>query len=228
MQPRRWLSRLWTTDTGLVALLVSLLFYIFIVHPLIHVGFVKLLANLLFSVILVSGAITVSKNRIFRSVVLGWAFLSFIFIWVKYLFPSWPLSTFNTLLVLVFLVLLTILILDRIFREGPTTGYRIMAAVAVYLLVGVIWASLYHLIALQAPETFNMTVTSAGGDSDLLGHNLLYFSFVTLTSIGYGDIVAIHPTVRMLVVLEGVVGQLFPAILIARLVSLQVQSKRKT
>jgi hypothetical protein len=53
-------------------------------------------------------------------------------------------------------------------------------------------------------------------------------SFVTLTTLGYGDIVAVHPTVRMLVILEGVVGQLYPAILIARLVSLQVQSKQKT
>ncbi len=227
MQPRRWqwVSRAWTSDAGLVALLVSLLFYIFVVHPLIHVGFVRLLANILFSLILVSGAITVTKNRIFRSVVLGWALLSFIFLWVKFLFPSSPLDRINSFLALIFLVLLTILILDRIFGEGPTTGYRIMAAVAVYLLIGVIWASLYHLIALQAPETFNLAVTTAEDKSDVIGHHLLYFSFVTLTSIGYGDIVAVHPLVRMLVVLEGVVGQLFPAILIARLVSLHVQSK---
>jgi hypothetical protein len=223
-----YLGQLWATDVGLTILLASLLIYIFVLHPLIHVGFVKLLGNILFSLILVSGTITVSKNRIFRSVVLGWALLSFIFLWVKYLFPSWPLTTLNALLVLIFLVLLTILILDRIFREGPTTSYRIMAAVAVYLLIGVTWATLYNLIALHSPETFNIAVPSAGDKSDVLGHHLLYFSFVTLTSIGYGDIVATHPTVRMLVALEGVVGQLFPAILIARLVSLHVQSKRKT
>jgi hypothetical protein len=49
-----------------------------------------------------------------------------------------------------------------------------------------------------------------------------------MTTLGYGDIVAVHPIVRMLVILEAVAGQLFPALLIARLVSLQVQSKQKT
>jgi hypothetical protein len=66
------------------------------------------------------------------------------------------------------------------------------------------------------------------GDGEALQSNLFYFSFVTLTTIGYGEIVAVHPITRMLVILEGVAGQLFPAILIARLVSLQVQSKQKT
>jgi len=86
----------------------------------------------------------------------------------------------------------------------------------------------YYLIALWIPKAFSVQGALAVGDKESLQSQLFYFSFVTLTSLGYGDIVAVHPMARMLVILEVVTGQLFPAILIARLVSLQVQSKRKT
>jgi hypothetical protein len=103
-----------------------------------------------------------------------------------------------------------------------------MGAVAAYLLIGMIWSVAYYLVALWIPGAFSIQGPFASSDSESLQSQLFYFSFVTLTTLGYGDIVAVHPIVRMLVILEGVVGQLFPAILIARLVSLQVQSKKKT
>jgi len=103
-----------------------------------------------------------------------------------------------------------------------------MGAVAAYLLIGMIWSVAYYLIALWIPGAFSIQGPIATGGGELLQSQLFYFSFVTLTTIGYGDIAAVHPIVRMLVILEGVTGQLFPAILIARLVSLQVQSKQKT
>ncbi len=102
-----------------------------------------------------------------------------------------------------------------------------MGAVAVYLLIGMVWSVVYHLVALRIPGAFNIQGTNATGNGESLQSQLFYFSFVTLTWIGYGDIGAVYPIVRMLVILEGVVGQLFPAILIARLVSLHVQSKHK-
>jgi hypothetical protein len=83
-------------------------------------------------------------------------------------------------------------------------------------------------MAFRIPGAFNIQGPLALGGGEALQSHLFYFSFVTLTTLGYGDIVAVHPMARMLVILEGVAGQLFPAILIARLVSLQVQSKRKT
>ncbi len=102
-----------------------------------------------------------------------------------------------------------------------------MGAVAAYLLLGIIWSPAYYLVTLRIPEAFNVQGPSLD-DIEALQSHLFYFSFVTLTTLGYRDIVAVHPMARMLVILEGVAGQLFPAILIARLVSLQVQSKRKT
>jgi hypothetical protein len=223
-----YLGRLWATDVGLTTLLASLLIYIFFLYPLAGPGWVRLLTNVFLSLILIAGAITVSRNRIFRTLVFSWGLLTFVFLWTRYLFPYQALVFVTNCLSLVFLVLLTCLILSQIFREGPTTSHRIMGAVAAYLLLGVIWYQAYNLIALRMPEAFNVQGPLALGGGEALQSDLFYFSFVTLTTLGYGDIVAVHPIARMLVILEGVAGQLFPAILIARLVSLQVQSKKKT
>ena len=222
-----YLERLWTTDIALTSLLVFLLIYIFFLYPLGQVGAFRVLTTAFWSLILITGAITASRNRIFRTLVFSWGLLTFVFLWMRHLFPHQTFVFVANCLALFFLVLLTALILSQTLREGETTSHRIMGAVAAYLLLGLIWYLGYHLIALRIPGAFNVQGPSLGG-GEALQSDLFYFSFVTLTTIGYGEIVAVHPMARMLVILEGVAGQLFPAILIAPLVSLQVQSKRKT
>jgi hypothetical protein len=232
IKTRRILSypeRLWTTDIALTILLISLLIYIFFLYPLGLLGTFRPVPATFFSFILITGAITASRNHILRILVFSWSVLAIILTWIRYLFPHQQILIFITnCLGLFFLLLLTSLILGQLFREGPTTSRRIMGAVAVYLLIGMIWSMAYYLVALWIPGAFSIQEPSASGGKQSLQSQLFYFSFVTLTSIGYGDITAIHPIVRMLVILEGVVGQLFPAILIARLISLHVQSKQKS
>jgi hypothetical protein len=145
--------------------------------------------------------------------------------WAAYLFPH-PVFVFaESGLALVFLVLLSLLILAQVFREGPTTSHRIMGAVAAYLLLGLTWSYIYYMIALQVPGAFKGLEIFIEGDHEVIRLHFQYFSFSVLTTVGFGDIVPVDPIARMAVVLEGVAGQLFPAILIARLVSLHVQSK---
>jgi len=222
-------ERLWTTDIALTTLLISLLAYIFFAYPLGWVGSFRPVTAAFFSLILVTGAITASRNRIFRTLVFAWGILAIILTWARFLLPHEQTLIFVANgLSLFFLLLLTALILGQTFREGPTTSRRIMGAVATYLLIGMIWSVAYYLVALWIPGAFSIQESVVSGGKESLQSQLFYFSFVTLTSIGYGDIAAVHPIVRMLVILEGVVGQLFPAILIARLVSLYVHSKQKS
>ena len=87
-----------------------------------------------------------------------------------------------------------------------------------YLLVGLIFAYAFQVIYLFAgtPSYNNMNAYDFKG--------FLYFSFVTLTTVGYGDITPVHPLARSLANFEALIGQLYPAILIARLVSMEFES----
>jgi voltage-gated potassium channel Kch len=117
-------------------------------------------------------------------------------------------------------------VLILVFHEGPVTAHRITGAIVVYLLFGLMWGFLYQLIALLIPEAFKLPQAMTTYTADLSQNSLLYFSFETLTTLGYGDILAVHPVARVLVILEALTGQLFPAILLARLVSLQIVHSR--
>ena len=96
---------------------------------------------------------------------------------------------------------------------------RVAGAVLIYLMIGLIFVALYALAGLSLPNAFTGL---ASGDRPALLTDLIYFSFVTLTSVGYGDILPVHPVVRGIANLEATTGQLFPATLLARLVSLEI------
>ena len=106
------------------------------------------------------------------------------------------------------------------------TIQKIGGGIAVYIIIGQIWTQLYVTTFQLNPESFKFESGTIPPEQAL--RQLSYFSFVTLTTIGYGDILAISSFARMLVMLEGLIGQLFPAIFIAKLVSLQIEdTKRK-
>jgi voltage-gated potassium channel Kch len=84
---------------------------------------------------------------------------------------------------------------------------------------------LFCFVALAVPRAF----TGLPPLEDNLGvaHNLIYFSFVTLTTVGYGDVVPLHPIARGLVNMEAIIGQLYPATLLARLVTLEIEARNR-
>jgi len=137
--------------------------------------------------------------------------------------PTMSHAEWLTLPIVVALGTFALAILAQVFRSGPVTLHRIQGAIAVYLLLGLAWTSAYELVLLYHPGA--LTGDIAGGDAAL--QSRIYFSFATLTTVGYGDIEPVHPIARSLAVLEALVGQLYPAILIGRLVSLEIQDRRK-
>ena len=104
-----------------------------------------------------------------------------------------------------------------VFAPGRITYHRVIGAVLVYLTIGLVFVALYTLVGALSPFSFSgLRIT----DRTTLPSDLVYFSFATLTSVGYGDIVPVHPFARSLTNLEAIIGQLYPATLLARLVSL--------
>jgi hypothetical protein len=121
-----------------------------------------------------------------------------------------------------FLVHVIAVILIMIFRTTTITLDTLCAALCVYLLLGVVWALAYSLAALLLPSPFVYTLTPHEPLAMRIGQGspvaVFYFSFVTLATLGYGDIVPVAAVTRMLACLEAIVGQLYLAVLVARLV----------
>ena len=114
-------------------------------------------------------------------------------------------------------------ILRTLFKPTSVDLETICASLSAYLLIGLIWCVGYSFLAVVDPTAFRLPgadETMRLGRGDLI--NPLYFSYVTLTTLGYGDIVPMNPIARTLAVLEGVVGQLLLVVLVARLVGLNV------
>ena len=119
--------------------------------------------------------------------------------------------------------MLTSVVGQVVFGHGRVTFHRIQGAIAFYLLIAVIFAYFYLLLVTVVPNAFNQSIVL----TDPFGASrLLYFSFATLTTTGYGDIAPVHPLARSLANLEAVIGQLFPATLLARIVTLQLAEHR--
>jgi hypothetical protein len=94
--------------------------------------------------------------------------------------------------------------------------------VAVYLLLGLMWASAYALLYQLHPDAFAGALGAA-----LIPQTWIYYSFVTLTTVGYGDITPVHPVARSLAIAEALTGQLYLAITLAHLVALRVGMHEK-
>ncbi len=125
-----------------------------------------------------------------------------------------------------FLAVTVIALVTRLFIVTSVTLDTISAAICAYLLMGVTFAYAFAVVELQNPASFSVTLfqKSSSHIAPLMAslHNFIYYSFVCLTTTGFGDIAPISEGARSLSVLESVFGQLYVAILIARLVSLQV------
>jgi hypothetical protein len=112
-----------------------------------------------------------------------------------------------------------------VFAPGVVTTHRVLGAIVLYLNFGLLATTIYRLIWDLAPNSF--TGIPASVTSPQASASILYFSFVTLTTIGYGDILPVHPFARALADFEGIIGQLYPATLLARLITLELEGRRR-
>jgi hypothetical protein len=110
--------------------------------------------------------------------------------------------------------------------RAPRVNVEILCtAVANYLMLGLLWSFGYLLLSSVNPDAFVVNYGAASGHM-LKGENSIYFSFATLCTVGYGDIVPVSSVARMLAILEAVVGMFYMTMLIARLVALYSSETR--
>jgi Ion channel len=119
---------------------------------------------------------------------------------------------------------LSAVVARAVFGRGRITYHRVVGAVLLYLTIGLTFVALYGFVALATPMAFT-NLPALRGDFALSG-DLIYFSFVTLTTTGYGDIAPLHPYARSLANVEAIIGQIYLATLLARLVTLELAHER--
>lgn len=196
-------------------LMISL-FTLLLIEPIFdQFVFAGFLASVLMTVIAIASVASVGGNRR-QAVLVGVLGLPVIALnWLTRMFDNGLLLDLLTSVWLcVFLLYLAAIMLTNMLHTTRVTGRMLYRAISAYLLIGLAWGSAYEFIMLLDPDA----IVGLEGDSSL-GH-CIYYSFITLTTLGYGDHTPVAPWAKSLAVTEAIVGPLFLAILVARLAAL--------
>jgi len=196
----------------LITLLLLLLFYPFLDH--FELTGLTMLLNAFTSLILLSSVYAVGDNR--RQMVIALAIIlpALVLGWANPFFQVKEIQVIADMLMVAAFVFVAFHILGYALRRGRVDMEKIAAAVCVYLLLGVIWHDLYAIVDALIPESFNSAL--------LTKNHFIYFSFITLSTLGYGDITPVNGPAQALAYTEALVGQLYLTILVARLVGLHI------
>ena len=216
----------WDQDRSLTALLLLLTAHLLVLSPATRLGkFIFHLTDASLVLLLLAGVRTIAPRGVFRVAAVGLVVLVLILRMAESSRGPEGLSVTSLTLTGACLTLIICVVAFNVFREGTVNAQRVQGAVALYLLIAAFFAVLYELLEQAAPGSFRFPEgwrPAPGALSEVLS----YFSFVTLTTVGYGDVTAVHPFARSLVMFEALVGQLYPAILLARLVTLYEETRR--
>ncbi len=214
---------------GRFSFLLFSLIFLLVIHPFFlgHPAG-NLLLNLLLSIILVTGLYTIAEKKYTLKIALILVGLTLASRWFGYVYHQ------NELLIglgyffgMAFFVMIAVLILAHIAREREVTANTIYAALCVYLLMALGWAFGFSLLELLQPGSFNFPDMPVEGHHFILAR-LIYFSHVTITTVGYGDITPKSFPARNLSNVEAIMGQIYMTVLVARLVSLQISNGTKS
>ena len=139
--------------------------------------------------------------------------------WSYHFFPHLiPVWVFHGAAIL-FLSFVVMQILRFILRAPKVNSEVLCAAIAAYLLIGLLWALNYVLVGQLSPDAFAFS-TGPEAARKMDRFNAFYFSFVVLSTVGFGDITPVSPAARMLAMMEAVTGLFYVTVLVARLVAM--------
>ncbi len=214
------ISNIWKGQQSFTFLLIVLVIYIFIVIPFLSEGFGGRLLFIVFYFIFLSSGINFLSEKRNTIIILIFIISPFLILISEIFFDLPWLTLVVDLFIILYCIWLGFVILKKTFSRGHITVKRVQGAIVVYLLSGLAFGLLYHgIYLLNGPMAFKGLVNFQRAE-------FMYFSMTTLTTLGYGDIVPVNVFARLSSNLEALNGQLYPAILIARLVSMEFASTR--
>jgi len=216
------LKSFWNEDRSLSFTFFLLLIFIFVLVPVISPdGVGERFTRIVYSVMLFTAVLSVSRNKKFVTGFTIFAIVCLIINWLADYFQTRALLIVHDIASVFFNLTFAVAILIKTFKPGDITYQRIIGSIVVFLLMGMIFSYVFHAIYMYAgPPSFNNIKIGELRE-------FMYFSFTSMTTAGYGDITPVATLARSLANMEGLFGQLFPAILIARLVSMEFESSQK-
>jgi hypothetical protein len=220
---RDLLTRGWRSEANLSLFLFLLILAGFVLPSL---GFEKhnlpLYGDIAFTVVAVVGAAIAWGDRRLFVLTAPVSLVAIAVLWATWWVPTTTLMLWRASTGLAAILAITTVLLWQVFRSGPVTGMRVQGAIAAYLCLGYGWAHAYHIAALLNPDAFS----SAGSDVSAVS-SWVNYSFGMLTTVGYTGIVPVQPLAHTLGSGEALTGQLYLAVLVARLVSVQISATAK-
>jgi hypothetical protein len=180
-----------------------------------------LIESILFTIVLVSGVLAIADRRRHVVVATTLAVAALTGRWIQYLRPDVMPPELFLIAGILFVLFVIINLLRFVLTASEVDKEVLCASISAYLLLGFLWTLAYWLVAELIPNAFAFN----GADKSLEGFNGFYFSFITLSTVGYGDITPVAKVARMLAAMEAMTGLLYVATLIARLVAIQATPK---
>ena len=213
------------TGHGPCTYLLLALLALILIYPYLHEGVIsRVILGLLYTLVLLGGAHAVGRDRRKLSIGLGLAVLGIGLQW-SYLATHDVWLQRSMVIIYVLFLLFTIgEVLAYILKKGPITADKLHGALAGYIMLAFLWAFLYAMIESFTPGSFDLGGARIEDPGAFL--HLLYFSFTTLTTTGYGDITPISDQARSFVIIEEFIGVFFVGVLIARLAGLYPPVKK--
>jgi hypothetical protein len=204
----------------LLALLAVILLYPYLMANL----FGRIALGLLFSTVLLGGAYAIGRTRWTMIVGFGLAILGVALQWATLLTRGVAIYRLEGAVYAIVLVFAIGEVLRYLLRKGPVTADKLHGALAGYIMLAILWAFAYTLMESFVAGSFNFSHTDATDPHAFF--ELLYFSFTTLTTVGFGDITPTTDQARSLVMIEEFTGVFFVGVLIARLAGLYPPEKK--
>jgi hypothetical protein len=211
-------------------LLVALLAFIAMYPLMLGNTIARLAGGFILAVILVAGSVTASHSHIFRLIGVALAIVTLVLQVEWMITHSRQLEVGYMAVLAVFLLYTALVIFRHVLSYGPLYADRVHAALSVYILLALSWASIYTMVEILLPGSFSLSASMAGAQTQpsgliLLG-DMIHLSIATLTSTGFGDITPVTPFARSINQLEQLLGVFYIAVLISRLVGIYPSSDR--
>ena len=197
---------------------------VFVIGPLSRMegALTEIINGIVYSLLLVVGVLAMTPRHVTQVISAAIVIIAIVVRWFANMVGSPQIFLWDRISSLAAALVFLVLVLWQVYRESPVTAHKIRGAVAAFLLLAIIFSFSFTLLELLIPGSFS--TTSPG--RILNAHHVdafLYFSVSTLTTVGFGDITAVSPLARSLVMLESIIGTLYPPILIGFLVSLHIE-----